>query len=511
MKLILSISHLVFIFVERFCKITCLFCYFLVTFVFSFGLLIILAITPQPYSSQIFIGDVLMNTSSVITVSSSIAVVDLTFDVSINGLYTAETNPPMLFDYLPEIEIITDKYGIQEYNYLGKGEPIYLLVGSKIIYSTYIETDKIYNSSVNVACVFLFDNPTNFANYILFGRKHEVKKTKCFAMNTPSTNWSFDITYESQYYVGVSVKKGITVASNVSIIRSYYDLSQVTLEVICSNSISCTVRTCNSVCNKKAESYIIIETSHSTNMSYTETSAAIQGNGLATFISFLVLYPILTLCFLVCCICLCWPCFSFTRSFKNRNSSVRYAMIENSPESSPCSSSTNVSSVMIRCEGQIEENSLDIFSINKEMWHDSSTTNSDDTLLESCNKCYPYECQCHIMIQQTEQETTATSTAQCYNDARLSEPQNCTDTYGVSPVVSGTHQYFSHLSKANISEPQSTEATSLMESDIELALSSAFLIPLHQNTFELVEAHSIESLTMATEQGKAIHVAMFSI
>lgn len=481
-------------------------------------MLIILAITPQPYSSQLFIGDVLINTSSVITVSSSISVVDVTFDVPVSRLYIAKTNPPILFDYLSEIEIITNEYGIQDYNYLGKSDPIYLLAGSKIIYDMYIETDRVYDSSLKVACFFLFDNPTNFANYILFGRKHEVKKTKCFTMNTTTTNWSFDITYESQYYVGVSVEKGVTVASNLSIIRCYYDLSQITLEALCFDSMSCTIRTCNGFCNKKSESYIIIETSHSTNMSYTATSADLQGDRLVTFIIFLVLYPVLILCYLVCCICLC-PCCSFTRSLKNRNySSVRYAMIENSPESSPRSSSTNVSSVMIRNEGQIEENSLDIFPMNKEMWHSSSITNSDDALLESCNKCYPNECLCHnIMMQQTEHETAATSTAQCYSNARLlSEPQMCTDTCVMSPVVSGTHQYYAHLSKADyeydISEPQSTESTSLMESDIELsAQSSALLIPLHQNTFEL-EAHCLESLIMATEQGSCAccHVLHFN-
>ena len=195
---------------------------------------------------------------------------NIAFDTRVNAVYNTSTKPPIITNYLPKKEMIAnDSYS--DYNYLGIGEPIYLLPGSKIIYSTKVTMAKANNSSSNIACIILFHNLIKFTDFITYGAHSEPNRHWFTAADTTAVlSWSFNITEESQYYVGIIVEEGVTVTSNVSIIRTYYDLSQLVPENTCIDSLSCDITTCSSViCD---ESYIIIETKNSTYVSYTAHS-----------------------------------------------------------------------------------------------------------------------------------------------------------------------------------------------------------------------------------------------
>ena len=212
------------------------------------------------------IGDSLLNTSGIIKLNSSTEKF-VAFDTRVEAVYHTSTKPPIITNYLPKREMIASE-SYSDYNYLGIDEPIYLLPGSKIIYSIKVTMAKATSSSTNIACIIHFHNLIRFTGFIRYGVYSEPNK-HCFIaadMSTAVLSWSFNITEESQYYVGITVKEGVTVTSTVSIIRTYYDISQLTPENMCIDSLSCDITTCSS--GNCDESYIIIETKNSTYVLY---------------------------------------------------------------------------------------------------------------------------------------------------------------------------------------------------------------------------------------------------
>ena len=230
-------------------------------------IIIALSLKNLSNSGYAYIGDSLLNTSGIIKVNSSTETVNIAFDTRVNAVYNTSTKPPIITNYLPKKEMIANE-SYSDYNYLGMGEPIYLLPGSKIIYSTKVTMAKANNSSTNIACIMLFHNLIKFTDFITYRAHSESNRHRFTAADTTAVlSWSFNITEESQYYVGITVEEGVTVTSNVSIIRTYYDLSQLTPENTCIDSLSCDITTCSS--GNCDESYIIIETKNSTYVSYT--------------------------------------------------------------------------------------------------------------------------------------------------------------------------------------------------------------------------------------------------
>ena len=240
---------------------------FIILLMASMAIIVALYLSNLSNSGYAYIGDSLLNTSGIIKVNSSTETVNIAFDTRVNAVYNTSTKPPIITNYLPKKEMIAnDSYS--DYNYLGIGEPIYLLPGSKIIYSTKVTMAKANNSSTNITCIILFHNLIRFTDFITYGAHSEPNRHYFVAANTTAVlSWSFNITEESQYYVGIAIADGVTVTSNVSIIRTYYDLSQLTPEHTCIDSLSCDITTCSS--GNCDESYIIIETKNSTYVSYT--------------------------------------------------------------------------------------------------------------------------------------------------------------------------------------------------------------------------------------------------
>ena len=303
------IPTVIFILIYTLGRITNL-CFFIILLIIliianlaSLVIIVALSLSNLSTSGYAYIGDSLLNTSGIIKVNSSTETVNITFDTRVDAVYHTSTKPPIITNYLPKKEMNTNE-SYSDYNYLGIDEPIYLLPGSKIIYSTKVTMAKANNSSSNIACIILFHNLIKFTDFITYGTHSELNKHRFTAADTIAVlSRSFNITEESQYYVGITVEEGVTVASNVSIIRTYYDLSQLTPEHTCIDSLSCNITTCSS--GNCDESYIIIETKNSTYVSYTVehsrlfTSTVILLTTITIMIATLAIIVLITLCLIL--------------------------------------------------------------------------------------------------------------------------------------------------------------------------------------------------------------------
>ncbi|XP_019863514.1 PREDICTED: uncharacterized protein LOC109592525, partial [Amphimedon queenslandica] len=237
---------------------------------------LIIAINPKfQINNTLYIGDSLRNTTGVHEASSSIGNVNMNFNIRIDSVYFMSKKPSTTTEHLPEIEIASKENGYyQDYNYLGINQPIYLLAGSVINYKTTLQIKEPHNSFDNLACVILFNSLAKFDDFFRYGT-HSGSQKQCFTNeNTSSVSWSFSIAEESQYYVGISIKRGVTVTSNVSIDRAYYNLSQ-TARNICTNSLSCNITVCSDIllCEK---SYIIIKTKGITEVALLEYDISLR-------------------------------------------------------------------------------------------------------------------------------------------------------------------------------------------------------------------------------------------
>ena len=121
--------------------------------------------------------------------------------------------------------------------------------------------------------LYLFNNFTEFKNFrhgaphvqYLNVHNYTSKGTK----QTMQLVWTFNVTEESQYYVGINVENGATVLANVSIIRVYYNTSGLKEEHCITNNLSdCSLKLCSSFICGKRFFYIAIETSQSAELTY---------------------------------------------------------------------------------------------------------------------------------------------------------------------------------------------------------------------------------------------------
>lgn len=269
----------------------------------------IIAINPEfLIHNTLYVGDSLLNTSGVHEASSSTGNVKMKFDIRIESVYFMSTKPSTTIERLPEIEITSNENGY--YNYLGINQPVYLLAGSVINYNTTLQIKEPDNSVDNLACIILFNSLAKFNDFYRQGVHSESQK-QCFTNgNTSSVSWSFSIAEESQYYVGISIKRGVTATSNVSIDRAYYNLSQ-TAKNICTNSLSCNITACSDIlCDK---SYIIIKTKGSTEVTLLEYDISLRQWTIRTSIVLLPLCSI-ALVIIVTSYIRCYKCHQDTNT-----------------------------------------------------------------------------------------------------------------------------------------------------------------------------------------------------
>ena len=276
---------------------------------------IIIAVNPEfLIQSTLYIGDNLLNTTGIHEASSSTGNVKMKFDIRIDSVYFTSTKPSATIEHLPEIEIASDENGYyQDYNYLGINKPIYLLAGSVINYRTRLQIKEPHDSFNSSACIILFNNLTKFGNFYRQGR-HSESQMQCFTSgNTTTVPWSFNIAEESQYYVGISINRGVTVTSNVSIDRAYYNLSETELtpKATCTNSLSCNITACSNIlCDT---TYVIIKTKGSTGVTLLEYDISLRQ---WTVRSSIVLVPL-------CSIALVIIVTSYIRCYKCQDTSRR--------------------------------------------------------------------------------------------------------------------------------------------------------------------------------------------
>ena len=134
-------------------------------------------------------------------------------------VYLTSTKPNESYDHLPETTIPEfEGKSRYNYNYNGADQSIYLLPNSQIIYFVDVS---MTSTSRCPARLFLFNDKSdymNFKNYISF---QSYARSSC--LMDPESFWLFNITQYFPYYVAIEIDNNVTVQSNVSVVRAYYN------------------------------------------------------------------------------------------------------------------------------------------------------------------------------------------------------------------------------------------------------------------------------------------------
>ena len=249
------------------------------------------------------IGDMLHDSSALFEVDTP-AIAKVKFEIYYeNTIYETDHIPPIITEDLHPQQIQIPVPWRKEYdlNYLGSYNPMYLLAGSSIQYNLTVEPTEKHNLE-NAARLYLFDNRTNFNNFVNSNRNFRVIASQYFASNA-TYSYSFNITTHGAYYVGAEVESGFTIQANVSVVRRRY--STTGLKQTCDHSYTCTITVCNTfICTDKSTTYFLIQPSNTTDVQYTFSGPRLHGSAYAGFIATAVLGSLFCCCccFLICCV-----------------------------------------------------------------------------------------------------------------------------------------------------------------------------------------------------------------
>ena len=239
------------------------------------------------------IGDILGNSSSLITVDSSYTrSSSITFSASNEQgqgqpytviLLPENVVPSTIMDYLPLERFPLLSEAESEYrgdfNYLGGDEPIYLLSGSSITYNLTITSNTTYP-----VCLYLFMNETHYNTFLMSvgsSKVYRYSNSNCFTLTnttvrkrlTASASFFFNIINAGQYYVGIQLQTGITVQANASVVRVYYNTTGLQQQNTCNDITSCSIDLCSTfICSHEAITSFLIKSSNRTSINYSFTS-----------------------------------------------------------------------------------------------------------------------------------------------------------------------------------------------------------------------------------------------
>ena len=207
------------------------------------------------------------------------------------------SEPAKTIQHLPQINIDKLPGGRRyNYNYYTKSDhPIYLLPNS---YLTYVMSILNNNSSTCPIKLYLFDNATSYANFKNYQKYTAIAYSSCPIENvtkslTTKFTWTFNITKQGSYYVGIEIDTGVHVTSNVSGIRIYYNITGLSLESPseCSQPLSAHYLSCQMTlqcskfyCNREKK-YLLIEPTGPVGISYSFLGPPII-DGTSKYISF---------------------------------------------------------------------------------------------------------------------------------------------------------------------------------------------------------------------------------
>ena len=268
-------------------------------------------LTSQQNSNSMEIGDDNLPVSVLLPLSPyvySVTIMLLNPGYESAVLYISRIKPSKMTNYLSKVTIPKlsgrSRYN---YNYYGADQPIYLISNSRLLYDLIISADTV---SKCYARLYLFSDDTNynnFKNYQVF-KSPKAYISSCFQVNKLNTEtkimWAFNITEPSLYYVGVEIDAGVTVTSNISVLRMSYNTTGLSTPNECSEPLSsvnpsCTLILCSSnfICSKLM-SCILVKPTGIVKITYTSVSAHIHGqSGVLGFSFSLVMFFIALLAF----------------------------------------------------------------------------------------------------------------------------------------------------------------------------------------------------------------------
>ena len=263
--------------------------------------------TAQSDSYSVSIGDVLDSSSALLIVNSP-AVATATFEAHTETIIFQTSEMPLKITENCPLRSFSlsseqlDNAHRGNLNYLRGDEPIYLLSGSSIQYRISSSfTGRV--GSQQLGCLYLFSSDNNFEDFI---NTNLIVYEKKFCFNGLAVSnvesYTFNITKDGLYYVGIDLQTGVAIKVNVSVVRVYYNITG--LQPVCNiPQLSCSINLCHTfICTHKGTTYFLMKPSNNTEINYSFTSPKLHGSTYSGFIATVVLG---TLC---CCCCYCLFC-----------------------------------------------------------------------------------------------------------------------------------------------------------------------------------------------------------
>ena len=278
-------------------SVLCLCAVIALVFIVCFGFLFSLSYSTSKKSDETL---VIQESSSplLITVNSSIYEVSVTLlsqnaDDTTVEVFSSDTNPIKVGDYLP-LSHIPKLEGLARYNYnyLGGDIPIYLLESSSIMYSFEVieKNNRSVATDVEVAVLYLFDDFVDYNQFRNFEPYHAVKSYPIDTTNNYSVA-VFNTAKADLYYVGIEIKNGYIVESNVSVLKYTYNISGYKNPSDCSeylniNDPTCVIETCSKFYCKKSTNKFIYIRSISESYSTVQLQVSYSTTNVSNFVEF---------------------------------------------------------------------------------------------------------------------------------------------------------------------------------------------------------------------------------
>ena len=227
-------------------------------------------------------------------------------------VYLTSTKPNESYDNLPQTTIPELKGKSRyNYNYNGADQPIYLLPNSQIIYIV-----NVFMTSISTcpARLFLFNDESdymNFKNYISF---QPYARSSC--LMDPESIWLFNITEYFPYYVAIEIDDNVSIQSNVSVVRAYYNTTGLEKPKGCDQALTidhpyCQVKinnTYNFHCRQSDQYYLLLSPTDNAEIEINYIVSRITGCMRIGFVSVSGLVVMIVIIIIIIIICICMYC-----------------------------------------------------------------------------------------------------------------------------------------------------------------------------------------------------------
>ena len=271
----------------------------------------------QPNTTQLIGDDFINSDDNAFFISDDISLSSIVISLPDPGtttvkVYSSSEKPTKRCKQLPQITIPElsgpSRYN---YNYYGADSAIFLLPGSVLAYNV-----SVRNVSKIPKCparLYIFNNVYMYMKYKNHESYYSVKMSDCFLTDGTAitTFFFFNIVEPSPYYVALDIAANVTVLSNVSVSRQFYNTTGLKLANECHNTLSsknpsCEITTCSSFFCLQPHQYILVVPDNIVNITYSLTFAKFYG---VQFIPGLVFNVMSFVFFLIVCfLCCCYKC-----------------------------------------------------------------------------------------------------------------------------------------------------------------------------------------------------------